>query len=269
MRKEISENLAVKAAEVRKDIIRMIGISGFGPLKESLSVVDVFVYLYWEELLVLPNEPNRFDRDRVFLGMEEAVPALYAVLANRGFFSRDELWHYRRLGSILQALPEPNRVLGVDSPCACGDQILSMASPVAQELSRICPKPRVICICSGTNLTEIFFDEIVRAGQAKIGNLILLIIKVTDSVGREKESEIEIYLENRWTVHTVNGNNFIELEKVFNSLNYEDSSPKAIFVNIKRMGNFRFVDNLKYPKPRAVRLETVVQALKELEVENE
>jgi len=201
--------------------------------------------------------------------MEEAVPTLYAVLANRGFFNRDELWHYRRLGSILQALPEPNRVSGVDSPCACGDQILSMASPVAQELSRIYPQPRVICICKGSNLRENFFDEIARAGQAKLGNLILLLIKIAETDDSEKEKETKIYLENKWTVHSVNGNSFAELEEVFDSLNYGDCYPKAIFVNIKGMKKIPFVEDLKYPKSRAVRLEAVAQALQVLEVENE
>ena len=95
------EELKSIAAEVRKDILRMVGLARSGPFETSISAADLLVYLYWEELLLVPAEPRREDRDRFVTDIPAAVPALYAVLARRGFFEREHLWHYRRLGAML------------------------------------------------------------------------------------------------------------------------------------------------------------------------
>jgi len=76
------------ALEVRKDIVRMTGVSRAGHLDSSLSVVDILVYLYWKVLKIRPDEPLWPERDRLVFSKDNASPALYAVLARRGFFER-------------------------------------------------------------------------------------------------------------------------------------------------------------------------------------
>lgn len=269
MKKEIKVKLTDLATQIKKDIIRMIGISGFGPIEISLSLVELFVFLYWEELLVLPDEPNRTDRDRIFIGMEGAIPVLYSVLANRGFFNRDELWHYRRLGSILQTLPETHRVAGVDSPCISNGYSLSSASTAAQILSSTDVVPRVFCICDVSDLSEDFFDEVLRSGEANIGNLILLLIDVRYSDESKKrynyEDEIKIFSKYNWSVDHVNGNSFTDLEKVFSKMDYKKSSPKVMFVTCNLMDKPSSIENIKFPQTRATRLRAITLAVKELE----
>ena len=111
------EELKNISAEVRKDVLRMVGMARSGPYETPLAIASLLVYLYWEELALIPSEPRREDRDRFVLGMPRAVPALYAALARRGFFEREHLWHYRRLGAMLQALPDFRRIPGLDAPC--------------------------------------------------------------------------------------------------------------------------------------------------------
>ena len=111
------EELKSIAAEVRKDVLRMVGLARSGPFETSISAAGLLVYLYWEELLLIPSEPSRRDRDRFITDIPAAIPALYAVLARRGFFEREHLWHYRRLGAMLQALPDFKRTPGIDAPC--------------------------------------------------------------------------------------------------------------------------------------------------------
>ena len=94
------------ALEVRKDVVRMIGVARSGYVSSSLSVVDILVYLYWRFLNISPEEPRMRDRDRLILSKGHACSSLYAVLANRGFFDREELWNFRRLGSMLQGHPD-------------------------------------------------------------------------------------------------------------------------------------------------------------------
>ena len=104
------------ALEVRKDIVRMTGVSRSGHLDSSLSVVDILVFLYWKVLRIRPDEPLWPERDRLVFSKDHACPALYSVLARRGFFERDELWNFRRLGAMLQGRPEHARTPGVDAP---------------------------------------------------------------------------------------------------------------------------------------------------------
>lgn len=269
MKKEIKVKLTDLATQIKKDIIRMVGLSGFGPIEMSLSLVELFVFLYWEELLVLPSKPNRDDRDRVFIGMEGAVPALYSVLANRGFLGRDELWHYRRLGSILQALPEPHRVAGIDSPCISNGYSLSCASSAAQILSSTAAQPRVFCVCDISDLSDDFFAEVLRSGEANIGNLILLLIDVRYSDKSEErynyEDEINIFSKYNWSVGHVKGNSFTDLEKVFSKMDYKNSSPKVMFVACNLMDKLSSIENIKFPQTRETRLKAIALALKELE----
>ena len=269
MEKEIENKLTSIVAEVRKDIIRMVGIAGSGPLELSLSIADILVYLYWEELVVLPNAHGRNDRDRLFMGVEKAVPALYSVLANRGYFDREELWHYRRLGAMLQALPDPNRTAGIDSPCLCSALELSLASPVAQVLLSIPQRPRVFCFCDNKDFSNSFFEEVCRTGKAHLSNLVLLIINAKNREGfidNEMTSKHQNkFLNLGWTVDCVNGNSFVNLERVFSLLDYKNNKPKAIFVEINPNNDYTFIESLKSSKPRIKRLQDIALALEELE----
>ncbi len=74
-----------------------------------------------EEMLLLAHTPKRNDRDRFILGTEDGVPALYSILARRGYYGREELWNYRRLGAMLQALPDFRRTPGIDAPCVTSE----------------------------------------------------------------------------------------------------------------------------------------------------
>lgn len=269
MEKEIENKLTSIVAEVRKDIIRMVGIAGSGPLELSLSIADILVYLYWEELVVLPNAHGRNDRDRLFMGIEKAVPALYSVLANRGYFDREELWHYRRLGAMLQALPDPNRTAGIDSTCLCSASELSLASPVAQVLLSIPQRPRVFCFCDDKDFSNSFFDEVSRTGKARLANLVLLIINAKNREGfidNEMTSKHQNkFLNLGWTVDCVNGNSFVNLERVFSLLDYKNNKPKVIFVEIDPNNDYTFIESLKSSKPRIKRLQDIALALEELE----
>lgn len=269
MKKEIEEKLASIATEVRKDIIRMVGIAGSGPLEMSLSIADLLVYLYWEELVVLPTAHDRKDRDRLFIGIEEAVPALYSVLANRGYFKREELWHYRRLGAMLQALPDPNRTAGIDSPCLCTASELSLASPVAQLLLLHPQRPRVFCICEDKDFTDSFFDEVSRTGKACLANLVLFIVNTENNedtnCNEKKIKQQTKFSASGWNTSSVDGNNFIQLDHILSSLDYYNNKPKAIFVEIDMTHKYTFIESLKSSKSRVTRLQYIALALEELE----
>ncbi|MCL6611451.1 MAG: transketolase [Peptococcaceae bacterium] len=125
------EMLRVRANEIRKDIIRMLGRAGSGHPGGSLSAADIVAALYFKVLRIDPQNPRRPDRDRFILSKGHAAPVLYAALAQRGFFPREELDTLRRLGSRLQGHPDMKKLPGVEMSTGSLGQGLSVANGVA------------------------------------------------------------------------------------------------------------------------------------------
>ena len=106
--------LQAQCTQVRRDIIRMLAGAGSGHPGGSLSAVEILVTLYGHTMHVDPAQPKMADRDRFVLSKGHAAPALYAVLANNGFFSKDEYAHLRQLGAMLQGHPDMKKCPGID-----------------------------------------------------------------------------------------------------------------------------------------------------------
>ena len=105
-----NQNLNTICKTIRTDIIKSIASASSGHLGGSLSAVEILTTLYFEEMNIVPYNPNKQDRDRFVLSKGHAAPVLYATLSNRGFFSREELINLRSLGSKLQGHPNMNYV---------------------------------------------------------------------------------------------------------------------------------------------------------------
>lgn len=103
------------ARQIRIDIVSMIHKAGDGHPGASLSVTDLVTALYFAVMNADPNRPKKADRDRFILSKGHACPCLYAALARRGYFSRDELTGLRSLESNLQGHPDVNKTPGIDS----------------------------------------------------------------------------------------------------------------------------------------------------------
>lgn len=123
--------LQALARRVRWDIVRMVGEAGSGHPGGSLSCADLMVALYFRVLRVDPAQPQWQERDRFILSKGHACPALYAVLAERGFFPREQLWTLRRLGSPLQGHPDMRKTPGVEASTGSLGQGLSIALGMA------------------------------------------------------------------------------------------------------------------------------------------
>ncbi len=108
------EKLARIAADVRVAIIEMIYQAGSGHAGGSLSICELLSALYYAELRIDPANPKDPDRDRLILSKGHAAPALYAILAKKGFFPESELPTLRKIGSMLQGHPDMKKVPGVE-----------------------------------------------------------------------------------------------------------------------------------------------------------
>lgn len=124
-----------RANEMRSDIVRMIAEAGSGHPGGSLSCADILAALYFGGVLDHdPERPDWEERDRFILAKGHAAPALYAVLAQAGYFPREELLTLRKLGTRLQGHPDSNLVPGVEVSTGSLGQGLSVAAGAAAGL---------------------------------------------------------------------------------------------------------------------------------------
>ena len=114
MEKQKLDRLKKIAADVRLDILEEVHAASSGHPGGSLSIADILTYLYFEEMNVDPAKPKDADRDRLVLSKGHTAPALYAVLAEKGFFDKAELKKLRHVDSFLQGHPDMKGTPGVD-----------------------------------------------------------------------------------------------------------------------------------------------------------
>lgn len=108
------EEISAVAREIRKHVIRMTGEAGSGHPGGSLSAADILSVLYFNEMRIRPDDPHWPERDRFVLSKGHAAPALYAALAEAGYFPREDLAGLRQLGSHLQGHPDMRGTPGVE-----------------------------------------------------------------------------------------------------------------------------------------------------------
>ena len=122
--------LKKKAIQIRKDILKMLTEAGSGHTGGSLSLVEILLALYYYRLKHDPKRPGWKERDRLLLSKGHGAPALYAVLADRGYFPKDKLWTLRKLGSQLQGHPQLG-LPGIEISSGSLGQGLSISSGIA------------------------------------------------------------------------------------------------------------------------------------------
>lgn len=119
------------ANQIRQDIITMLLPAKSGHPGGSLSAADILSVLYFHEMKVKPEEPHWVDRDRFILAKGHAAPVLYAALAEKGFFPKEELLGLRQTGRMLQGHPDMKKIPGVDMSTGSLGQGLSVANGMA------------------------------------------------------------------------------------------------------------------------------------------
>jgi transketolase len=119
------------AKNVRAGIIEAVCSAKSGHPGGSLSVADILTVLYFDKMNIDPKNPKWEDRDRLVLSKGHVAPALYAVLAERGYFPKEKLLTLRKLGSMLQGHPDMKSTPGVDMSTGSLGQGLSVANGMA------------------------------------------------------------------------------------------------------------------------------------------
>ena len=232
-----SEKLALQrtANNVRLGIIEGVYNAGCGHPGGSLSIADVITYLYFKELNVDPKNPKWDDRDRFVLSKGHTAPALYAVLAERGFFDKDELKTLRKTESRLQGHPDMKGIPGVDMSTGSLGLGISAACGMALSAKAYGKDYRVYTIVGdGESEEGQVWEAAMFAAHYKLDNLVC----VLDLNGLQIDGKItevmnptphdEKFRAFGWNVIVINGHDFDEIEAAFAKAREVKGMPTAI-----------------------------------------
>lgn len=166
------QELKVIANDIRKDIIEMLAESGSGHPGGSLSAADILTVLFFDEMRIDPNNPKWEDRDRFVLSKGHGAPVLYATLAKKGFFPKEELMKLRKIDSMLQGHPDMKGTPGVDMSTGSLGQGFSASCGMALG-ARIDKKDyRVYTLLGDGELQEgLVWEAAMLAAHYKLDNL--------------------------------------------------------------------------------------------------
>ncbi|MDR1916792.1 MAG: transketolase [Synergistaceae bacterium] len=219
------------ALEARKDVVRMVGVARARGLNPSLASVDLLVYLYWEYMAVYPQVRNRPERDRFVLSKMDVTSALYACLARLGFFDREELWSYRRLGAMLQGYPDI-RTPGVDAPSGVLGGGIGIAAGLCLALRLSDITSRVFCLMGDYEMgAGGVWESISAAVSDHLGNLVLIV----DSKSQDESIRRRLEMLG-WVVREADGHDFSSIERAFGEMDCEKTFPKALIAHTTDCG---------------------------------
>lgn len=169
-------NYEKKVLQLKEDIVKMIYLAGSGHVGGSLSVLDILVALYYNVLKIDPKNPNMEDRDRMVLSKGHACPALYAVLADKGYFPKKDLSTLRKLGSHLQGHPDSRSTPGIDCNGGSLGQGASVAGGMAMAAKYLGKDYRVFAIIGdGESQEGLIWEVAMSAVQFKLDNFTLIL----------------------------------------------------------------------------------------------
>lgn len=170
------EDLRKISQKIRADVLRATTEAGSGHPGGSLSATDILVTLYWRVLKHDPKNPKWPQRDRFILSKGHAAPALYIVLAEQGYFPKQELHNLRVHGSLLQGHPDATRTPGVEVSSGSLGNGLSISSGIASALKIDCSKSRVYCLLGDGECDEgLVWEAAMFAAHHRLDNITAII----------------------------------------------------------------------------------------------
>ncbi len=270
------KELKVKANQIRQDIIAMLAEAGSGHPGGSLSAADILATLYFHEMNVSVQDPHCPDRDRFVLSKGHAAPVLYATLAEKGFFPREELLTLRKTGSKLQGHPDMKKTPGVDMSTGSLGQGFSSSIGMALAGKLDQKDYRVYALLGDGELAEgQIWEAAMAAAHYKLDNLTAILdlngLQIDGHTSEVMSSDpvVDKWKAFNWNVIEVDGHNINELIAAFDQAKGVKDRPTILIAHtIKGKGVSFMEDQVKW-HGNAPSVEQAEQALSELRKEAE
>ncbi len=239
------------ANEVRKSIVTSVHAAKAGHPGGSLSAADVFTYLYFEEMNIDPKDPKKEDRDRFVLSKGHTAPGLYSVLAERGYFPKEDLMGLRKLGCYLQGHPDMKHIPGVDMSSGSLGQGISAAVGMAISAKLSNKDYRVYTLLGDGEIQEgQVWEASMLAGHRNLDNLVVIV----DNNGLQIDGKIEDVCSpypidkkfeafNFHVINVADGNDMDQLKAAFDEAKATKGMPTAIIMKTVKGKGVSFMEN--------------------------
>ena len=265
-------DLAKMANEVRKGIVTAVHSAKAGHPGGSLSCADLMTFLYFEEMNIDPKDPKKEDRDRFVLSKGHCAPALYSVLAHRGYFPVEELTTLRKLGSHLQGHPCMQHTPGVDMSSGSLGQGISVAAGMALSAKLSNDDYRVYTLLGDGEIAEgQVWEAAMFAGHKKLDNFAVIV----DNNGLQIDGKIEDVCNpypidkkfEAFNFHVINidAHDFDQIRDAFAEAKKTKGMPTAIIMKSVKGKGVSFMENQAGWHGKAPNDEQYEIAMKDLE----
>lgn len=243
--------LQIMANKIRKDIVASVHSARAGHPGGSLSAADVFTYLYFEEMNIDPENPDKPDRDRFVLSKGHAAPGLYAALAHRGFFPVEDMISLRHVGSYLQGHPDMKGIPGVDMSSGSLGQGVSTAVGMALAAKMSGDTYRVYTLLGDGEIQEgQVWEAAMFAGARNLDNLVMIV----DNNGLQIDGDVadvcspypidkKFEAFNCHTICVENGNDMEQLKAAFDEARSVKGLPAVIILKTVKGKGVSFMEN--------------------------
>jgi len=255
--------------DIRKTILRMIAEAGSGHLGASLSAIEILAVLYFQKMKHDPKNPGWTSRDRFVLSKGHAAPALYAVLAEAGYFPRTELFTLRELGSRLQGHPD-TMVPGVDFMTGSLGQGLSVAVGMALAAKMDGADNGVYVLLGDGELNEgQIWEAAMTAAHHGLDNIIAIVdrnrFQLSGSTKNVKSLEPlnEKWSSLGWEVVEADGHNPENILDALDRCSLVSGRPSVIVANTTKGKGVSFMEGNIFSR-RAPNFKELERALTEL-----
>ena len=239
-----------KANNLRISIIEEVYNAKCGHPGGSLSIADIMTYLYFVEMNVDPKNPKMDNRDRFVLSKGHTAPALYAALAERGFFPKEDLVTLRKTASYLQGHPDMKGVPGVDMSTGSLGQGISTACGMALSAKVSGEGYRVYTVLGdGESEEGQVWEAAMFAAHYKLDNLVAIV----DFNGLQIDGPItevmnptphdEKFSAFGWNVITIDAHSFDEIESAFKQARETKGKPTAIIAKSVKGKGVSYMEN--------------------------
>ncbi|SDI14004.1 transketolase [Alteribacillus bidgolensis] len=222
---KLVRELEEKAKFIRLETVRLIDIAKSGHYTSVFSCAELFSVLYYHVMSVDPNNPDWEDRDRFVLSKGHAAVGLYPVLADHGFFPKEWLDSYTRVGSAFGDHPDMRKIPGIDFSSGSLGQGLSVSTGMAIGGNMSNKDYKVYCMLGDGELNEgQIWEAILSAANLKLNNLVAIVDRNQMSLDGFTEDIMPVNPIDQkfeafgWETRHVDGHNLTELVELFDEI---------------------------------------------------
>ena len=268
------EALANIANEIRMGALEQVYEAQSGHPGGALSCSDILAVLYFNQMNIDPKQPNASARDRFVLSKGHCSPALYATLARKGYFDKEDLKGFRKVESNLQGHPDMKKISGVDMTTGSLGQGLSAAVGMAIGSKMDSAGCRVYCLVGDGEIEEgQVWEAAMTASKNKLDNLCVIV----DHNGLQIDGTVEevaglIEIKEKfesfgfYTIE-IDGHDIEEIIQAFQAARSEKGRPTAIIANTIKGKGVSFMEGKAQWHGKAPNQEQYEEAMNELKLQ--